>query len=147
MPYWLYFLILRNSYQYDLKPELVMAVIWSESSFRPGAVGNSGLSFGLMQLHLHGAGHGHQPSELLDPATNLKIGCEYLRACLDAAKGVEADAVSAYNQGIAGWKSRGQMVNQGYVNRVMDRMRKLKSAEISPYGAPFDKCVVYIQED
>jgi len=146
IPNWLYILILIHAEVNHLPTEVVMAVIWTESSFRPEAVGDAGRSFGLMQLHLDGAGHGHQPAELLDAASNLRIGCQYLATCLEATSGSLPDAVSCYNQGIAGWRKRGRVVNQQFVNIVMERARKLRPAEIETYSAPLDVCKVYIQE-
>lgn len=50
-------------------------IIQAESSGNPSAVGDNGTSFGLLQLHTNGGqGTGYTQAQLLDPATNLKIG-------------------------------------------------------------------------
>lgn len=112
-------------HQYSLwlriDPAITVAIAEVESNFNPRAIGDQGQSYGVMQLHLQGAGAGHDPHELLNFQTNIELGVNYLQRCLAAAGYLLDDAVSAYNQGISGWQMRGRSVNQGYVDKVMER--------------------------
>jgi len=103
----------------DLDFYLVAGLIQVESAFNPHALGDGGLSHGLMQLHEKGAGSGVPPWRLHSIANNVRIGCAYLRVCIDATGNVE-DGLSAYNQGLAGWKAGGTSLNyESYVQPVL----------------------------
>ena len=84
-------------------------------------------SYGLMQIMLTTAmelGFRFQyPTELLDPATNIKYGCRLLRKHYDQY-GKWEDAVSAYNQGNNRKNKDDFFVNQGYVDKVMRRFKE-----------------------
>lgn len=88
--------------------ELVLAVIWQESHFKPDAIGKAG-EVGLMQIHprWHNA-----PSDI---AGNIAAGCELLRGHL--SRYTLKRAVLAYN-GLGG--------NGEYVRRVSAKMEKIK---------------------
>src|SRR3990172_2025876 len=87
-------------------------------------------AFGLGQLHVDGAGAPHRPAELLDITNNIAWSAEYLHRCLAAAAGSWPDAVSAYNQGIAGWQARGRELNAAYVADVLGHYEVLSAATI-----------------
>ncbi len=106
----------------QVDPALVVAMVEVESGFDPAAVGDGGMSYGLMQLHLEGAGAGYTPEWLLDVSNNLELGTAFLRACVDRFPSLNY-AVSAYNQGIAGAEQRG-IINQGYVNQVLQGQKR-----------------------
>jgi soluble lytic murein transglycosylase-like protein len=102
----------------------VLAVAMAESGMDPNALGDytaEGIpeSFGLMQLHVRGAGYGYTREQLLDLHTNVDIGVRYLRACLDAFPGDLYTGLSAYNQGIGGAKERGWTFNRTAVERYI----------------------------
>jgi soluble lytic murein transglycosylase-like protein len=115
---------------FELEPALVAGVVDTESGFNPEAVGDAGRSFGLMQLYLEGAGSEFRdnPEALLNPETNLRAGCEYLRDCLLSFRDRGDDSlrlgISAYNQGIAGARQHGLAVNPGYVDSVLAAREK-----------------------
>jgi hypothetical protein len=73
----------------NLPLEWVLATIMLESSGKPNVVGDSGKSYGLMQIHVpaHGprlAKHGITDfAQLFDVDTNIKIGTEIMRDFLD----------------------------------------------------------------
>lgn len=148
----IYMGIMVQAHQLGLSPYLVMGIIGAESAFQWDARGDyaqseasrfpgdwlwlpddEGLyahSYGLMQLHIDGAGFGHAPAQLMDISNNLRIGCVYLRRCLIAFDGDWEKAISAYNQGIQGCKDRGVEVNRAYVNHVLSLVWKYAEAHI-----------------
>ncbi len=90
----------------DLDLSWIYGLIRQESVFRPNAVSHVG-AMGLMQLmpataKKYSAGIGltlDDPSDLLDPKTNLKVGSAYLGTLLQHFDGSQAMATAAYNAG------------------------------------------------
>lgn len=117
--------------RYGLELPLLAAVCYQESGFDPDAVGDDGHSVGLMQLHDAGAGAGMSVAERRDPARNLDVGARYLAAMI-AATGSVADGLSAYNQGLAGWRQRGRAANQPYVDSVLAHYERFQQHGIAP---------------
>ena len=115
-PYWSS--IKRYSAQYDLDPYMVASLIRQESEFNPGAISYAN-AWGLMQL-LPGVGRTLARKEgirhfttrdLLDPDTNIHLGCLYLREMLDEFNNHPEYAFAAYNAGdnrVNDWQSAGQ---------------------------------------
>jgi len=98
--------VLEGSQLYDLDPLLVASVIATESRVVARAVSPKG-AVGLMQI-LPSVGEEiaratNTPWEgwttLLDPRTNILLGCAYLRALLDRYEGDIPSALAAYNIG------------------------------------------------
>ncbi len=121
--------IMLASRAFDVPAALIAAVIDQESGFNVNALGdydNDKLpqSFGLMQLNLKGAGYGYTPDMLLNPAFNIMVGTEYLRACMNAFPNNMRLAISAYNQGIGGASEKGWGANRTYVLNVLSLMSK-----------------------
>ena len=88
-----------------LEPELVMALIRQESSFRPRARSRSNAR-GLMQLitptarqMARQAGKRYRTRYLYNPAYNLELGCRYLSYLVDRYDGQIEQALAAYNSG------------------------------------------------
>ena len=88
---------------------LVLAVIRTESDFRPNAVSDAG-ACGLMQIMpetfewlqtLSDSEVTHSESELFNPEINIKYGTYYLSYLIDHYNGREELAVAAYNGGFA----------------------------------------------
>ena len=73
----------------DTAAALALAVAGPESGYNPNAVGDSGSSFGLTQLHTNangdggGLGNGYSVSQLLDPVKNLAIAMGHIQGQLD----------------------------------------------------------------
>jgi peptidoglycan lytic transglycosylase len=100
-----------------LDPYLVASLIRQESEFNASAVSYAN-AYGLMQLlpsvgramaRQEGMTH-FQTFQLLDPATNIRLGTRYLRQMLDRFGGVEVYALAAYNAGdnrVADWQAAG----------------------------------------
>ena len=100
-----------------LDPYMVAALIRQETEFNPGAVSNKS-AYGLMQLlpsvgraMARQAGLSHfRTSELLNPATNIRLGTLYLKQTLDKFGGQPEYAFAAYNAGddrVTDWQSIG----------------------------------------
>jgi len=82
-------LIVQAAERYGVSPSLVKAVIWRESRFQPDMLGKHG-ERGLMQLTEGAAAdwakaekiETFQPTDLLDPKTNIDAGTWYLAKAL-----------------------------------------------------------------
>lgn len=109
--------IKTESAKNNLDPYLVASLIRQESEFNPSAISPAN-AYGLMQLlpsvgkqmaHEEGIGH-FQTFQLLDPATNIRLGTRYLRKTLDRFGGVPEYALAAYNAGderVVDWQAAG----------------------------------------
>ena len=114
-PYWA--TIKAESAKNNLDPYLVASLIRQESEFNPSAISPAN-AYGLMQL-LPSVGKslareegmsGFQTFQLLDPATNIRLGTRYLRKTLDHFGGVTEYALAAYNAGdsrVTDWQAAG----------------------------------------
>lgn len=96
------------AHEFDLDPSLIESVMRQESLFRVDAESSAGAR-GLMQLQ-RGTAEGilrrlGEPVpagfDLLDPATNIRLGAAELRRMLDRYDGHIAVALAAYNAGPA----------------------------------------------
>jgi soluble lytic murein transglycosylase len=109
--------IQAESAKNNLDPYLVASLIRQESEFNPSVVSYAN-AYGLMQL-LPAVGKSmareegisrFQTFQLLDPATNIRLGTRYLRQLLEHFGGVQEYALAAYNAGdnrVADWKTAG----------------------------------------
>jgi len=116
--------ISKYSSSFGVDADLIRSIIIQESGGNPNAMGDYDVygvphSFGLMQLNDQGAGAGYSPEYLLNIDNNVRLGTGYLKSCLDAFPGDLKTAISAYNQGIAGARSKGWTHNADYVNSVL----------------------------
>jgi len=101
----------------NLDPYLVASLIRQESEFNPSVVSYAN-AWGLMQLlpsvgkamaKEEGISH-FETFQLLDPETNIRLGCRYLREMLDHVGGVPEYAMAAYNAGdsrVIEWEAAG----------------------------------------
>jgi soluble lytic murein transglycosylase-like protein len=81
----------------DLSPELVAAVVNTESKFRPAVRSTRG-AIGLMQL-VPATGRWMGARDLTNPAQNISAGAKYLKYLTDRFNGDQQKAVAAYNAG------------------------------------------------
>lgn len=116
-----------------LSVELVGAVCYQESGFNPTVIGDNGHSVGLMQLHDQGAGAGMSVAERQNIDINLGTGTRYLRAMIDVT-GTTEDGLSAYNQGLYGWRQNGRATNWVYVDAVLAHQRRFVAEDT--FAAP-----------
>jgi len=109
--------IQAESAKNHLDPYLVASLIRQESEFDPSVISYAN-AYGLMQL-LPSVGKAMAREEgmthfatfqLLDPATNIRLGTRYLRQMLDKFGGVQEYALAAYNAGdyrVTDWQAAG----------------------------------------
>jgi len=114
-PYWSQ--IKSEAAKNGLDPYMVASLIRQESEFNPGAISKAN-AYGLMQM-LPAVGrqmakeegiHHFDTAQLLDPATNIRLGTRYLKHTLDKFGGREEYAFAAYNAGddrVADWQAIG----------------------------------------
>ena len=81
----------------SLSPELVAAVVHTESKFNPAARSRVG-AVGLMQL-VPRTGRWMGARNLLDPVQNIQAGAKYLKYLSDQFDGDQQKIVAAYNAG------------------------------------------------
>jgi soluble lytic murein transglycosylase-like protein len=116
-------LIEANAKNQNLDPALVAAIIWTESRGDYAARGPVG-EYGLMQVRDTTAqmlGFSGDPDTLLNPATNIRYGTQYLNWQLERYASTPdpvSFAVSAYNAGTAHF-NKGVFANQKYVDSVI----------------------------
>ena len=89
-------------FDWGLTPELVYAMIYTESRYKADAVGDSGNSIGLMQIQPRW----HQKrmeklgvTDLKDPIQNVRVGIDLLKELLYRYDGSVEKTLVTYNQG------------------------------------------------
>jgi soluble lytic murein transglycosylase-like protein len=90
-------IVARMAKEAGVDPDLVMAIIWTESEFNPRAVSARNAQ-GLMQLMPETAARFHV-TNTFDPTENIRGGTAYLRWLLDRFDGDLKLALGAYNAG------------------------------------------------
>ena len=93
------------------KPDLVIAVIHSESLFDRYALSSVGAQGVMQVMPFWKAELGRPDDNLIDLATNLRYGCTILKYYLDKEKGNLRRALARYN---------GSLGSQKYPDRVLD---------------------------
>lgn len=91
---------------YGIVPEVVFAMIDQESDFNAAAVGDSGNSYGLLQIQQRYHKDRMEKlgcTDLLDPYQNVQVGVDYLAELYDKYGDIEM-ALVAYNCGCSGAK-------------------------------------------
>lgn len=85
----------------QIDPAIIVAMCWRESTYNPGAIGDGGNSYGLMQVQPKWHYDRMQRlgcTDLLDPYQNITVGVDYLCELLNRY-GDMAKALTAYNRG------------------------------------------------
>lgn len=90
-------IILKESFENELPPELVAAVVKTESDFRPKLVSNKN-AHGLMQI-IPSTGKFMGARDLFNPHDNIRTGTKYLRYLYDRYEGDRTKTLAAYNAG------------------------------------------------
>ncbi|MEA4862925.1 MAG: lytic transglycosylase domain-containing protein [Victivallaceae bacterium] len=144
--------IKKAAAQYGVDPDLIRAVIWTESHFDPDKVGGAG-EIGLMQILPSGAAAEYarlnhrqalSADELFDPATNIEVGTWFLKQGLDRyadRKDGLILAICFYNAGDSRarrWAEApdGEVMaridipsTRDYVEKVLKRFHELKGSD------------------
>lgn len=115
-------LIDATARQYGLVPELLHAVIRTESAYNPSAVSSAG-AIGLMQL-MPGTAARYKVSDIWEPAANVRGGAAYLRDLLDMFDQDLRLALAGYNAGEGAVMKYGRQIppypeTQQYVRKVL----------------------------
>jgi len=123
----------------NLDPELVKAVISTESGWNPWAVSRKG-AFGLMQL-IPGTAQRYGVGNVFDPAQNVEGGTMYLRTLLDKYNGDLPKSLAAYNAGERAVDQSGGVPwypeTQRYVRKVTQAyFRPGSDHDASPWKPP-----------
>ena len=120
-------IIFSEAKKNNLPPELVAAVVHTESKFVPTARSGAG-AVGLMQL-VPKTGRWLGARNLTDPGQNIMAGAKYLRYLVDRFDGNTQKAIAAYNAGEGNVRRFGGVPpfreTRNYVNRVQDFQRDL----------------------
>jgi soluble lytic murein transglycosylase-like protein len=90
-------LIDATARDFNLHPELLRAMIRTESGYNPSAVSSAG-AIGLMQL-MPATAERYHVSDIWNPGDNLRGGAEYMRDLLDMFSHDLRLALAAYNAG------------------------------------------------
>jgi hypothetical protein len=130
-------LIYSEAKKNDLPPELVAAVVHTESKFVPTARSQRG-ALGLMQI-VPKTGRWLGASNLSDPAQNIQAGTKYLRYLTDRFGGDQQKAIAAYNAGEGNVRRFGGTPpfkeTRNYVSRVNSFRHDLGSRVDGDYAA------------
>lgn len=119
-------LIRATADRYRLHPELLHAVVLTESAYNPGAVSSAG-AVGLMQL-MPDTARRYGVRNVWDPTENVKGGASYLRDLLDMFNNDLRLALAAYNAGEGAVMRYGNQIppyseTQDYVRKVLGSLR------------------------
>lgn len=90
-------IIFSEARKQNISPELVAAVVHTESKFQPTARSHRG-AMGLMQL-VPATGKWMGATNLMNPAQNISAGTKYLRYLSDRFGGDQQKMIAAYNAG------------------------------------------------
>ncbi|MGA7617403.1 MAG: lytic transglycosylase domain-containing protein [Thermoanaerobaculia bacterium] len=122
-------IIYHEAKKNDLPPELVAAVVQTESQFKPTARSDRG-AVGLMQM-LPRTGRWMGANNLTDPAQNVKAGAKYLKYLSERFDGNERKMIAAYNAGEGNVRRFGGIPpfkeTRDYVRKVFDAREDFSS--------------------
>lgn len=117
--------IVENAKKHNVKEEIIMAIIETESNFHKGAVSSENFK-GLMQTSDTLAREsGFTPQELFIPKVSIAVGTKYIARQIEFFNGNLRKAFTAYNQG-PGTVLKGTG-KPGYANVTIAHMEKIKN--------------------
>lgn len=127
--------IIETCSEYHVEPSVIVAMIERESTFRADAIGDSGNSFGLMQIQRRWHEERMERlgvTDLLDPRQNVLVGIDYLAELCNRYECIGM-ALMAYNAGPTGaktnWWDKGIFEN-AYSSGVLERSETLTEGMI-----------------
>lgn len=125
----------------NLDPRFIAAIIKMESDFRPDVIANDG-GMGLMQLMPDTAkemckeiGIDYSEKAVLDPATNIKLGCHHLSSLIQKYQNRHL-ATAAYN---VGHTKVDQWLEEGTITWELETMKKIPVPITRKYVQKVDK--------
>jgi soluble lytic murein transglycosylase-like protein len=131
-------IIYQEAKKNDLPPELVAAVVHTESKFNPTARSHAG-AVGLMQL-VPRTGRWLGARDLTNPSQNIQAGAKYLRYLTDRFNGNTTKAIAAYNAGEGNVRRFGGIPpfkeTRNYVQRVASFQQDLSERLDTNSNAP-----------
>jgi hypothetical protein len=126
---------------------VLLAIVLAESAGDPGAVGDGGRSFGLLQLFTAGGqGDGHAPTDLMRAGYNLSVGTPHIARAWKANRHLSGDARMVRTAAESGHPRDPLTIEHGplresverSIERIVSIYRALEaeapSAEASPRG-------------
>lgn len=90
--------VLKNAREFEVDPQVIVAIIKQESNFRNGLTSSAG-ALGLMQL-MPGTAKSMGVSNPWDIAENIRGGVKYFKECLKRTNHDLALALASYNAGL-----------------------------------------------
>ena len=132
-------IINKHASKNNVDPNLIAAIIQTESSFNPNAKSGAGAA-GLMQL-MPGTAKGLGVSNSYDPDQNVAGGTKYIASLLKKYNGNLEYALAAYNAGpgnVDKWIKAGKMGNipfaetKAYAPKVLANYSSISSGTNSP---------------
>lgn len=132
----------KNALKYKIDPNLIFAIIKSESNFRSDAVSKAGAK-GLMQImpavwrdqsesECSGDHSGRKPCSkdcIFDPVTNIEVGVKYFHSLLVKYHGRVDLALEAYNAGLTNVdpeKEPKYEETKGYIKKTVRYWQELR---------------------
>ncbi len=124
--------------RHELSPQLIHAVIKTESNYNPSAISPKG-ALGLMQL-MPATARRFSVSHVFDPVENIEGGARYLKYLLELYSGDYPLALAAYNAGEAAVAKYNGIPpfpeTQNYVVQVQHNLQKLAAAAQAQQAPP-----------
>lgn len=117
--------------KYHIDPAIVTAMIWKESTYRSHLLGDSGKSYGLMQVQKRWHGERMKSlgvTDLFDPFGNVTVGVDILAGHIKAYDGNVEMALVAYNMGTTG--ARKNCFSKGVYSSKYSRAVLAKAEEL-----------------
>lgn len=137
--------------KYQIEPELIHAVIKTESNGNHRAVSNKG-AMGLMQL-MPSTASDMAVSNPFSPEQNIEGGTKYLRYLLEKFNGDLTLALAAYNAGPTTVEKYGNVPpfpeTRNYVNKVYSQYRGKRKVAVSAPASEVKSAPIYkiVMED
>lgn len=141
-------IIYKEAKKNDLAPELVAAVVQTESNFRPTARSRAGAR-GLMQL-VPRTGRWMGATNLNNPADNVRAGAKYLKYLNERFDGDQKKVLAAYNAGEGNVRRYGGIPpfreTRNYVKKVTNAQKDFEEQVTGHVAATVDGTTEVLSE-